>query len=54
VKKRIHSWMGATVTRALEPGSRRLAIVRSRYQATTSEDTARYKRLKVWKSVMVL
>jgi hypothetical protein len=29
----------------LEPGSRGIIIVRSRYQATTSEDTAGWKRL---------
>jgi hypothetical protein len=30
----------AAVQRGLEPGSRGLAIVRSRYQATTTENTA--------------
>jgi hypothetical protein len=44
----------ATVQRGLEPGSRGIAIVRSRYQATTSEDTAGWKRLSVWKSAMTL
>jgi hypothetical protein len=33
------SWKGASIQRGLEPGSRRIAIVRSRYQATSSEDT---------------
>jgi hypothetical protein len=31
---------GAAVQRGHEPGSRGLAILESRYQATTSEDTA--------------
>jgi hypothetical protein len=39
------SWKGADVQRRLEPGSRRLTIVRSPYQATTCEHTARWKRL---------
>jgi hypothetical protein len=43
-------WMGAAVQRGLEPGSRGIAIVRSRYQATTSKDTASWKRLSVWPS----
>jgi hypothetical protein len=38
------SWKGAAVQRGLEPGSRGLAVIRSRYQATTSEDTAGWKR----------
>jgi hypothetical protein len=46
VKKKV-SWKGATVQRGLEPRSRGLAIVRSRYQATTSEDTAGWKTVSV-------
>jgi hypothetical protein len=41
------SWKGAAVQRGLKHGSREIAIVRSRYQATTSEDTAGWKRLSV-------
>jgi hypothetical protein len=37
-------WKGAAIQRGLDPGSRGLAIVRSRYQANTSEDTAGWKR----------
>jgi hypothetical protein len=52
VKKR-RSWKGAAVQRGLEPGSRGIAIVRSRYQETSSEDTEGWKRLsvifKAWK-----
>jgi hypothetical protein len=33
------SWKGATIQRVFEHGSRGIAIVRSHYQATTSEDT---------------
>jgi hypothetical protein len=46
MKKR-DSWKGAAIQTGLEPGSTRLAIVRSRYQATISEDTAVWKRLGV-------
>jgi hypothetical protein len=46
------SWKGAAVHRRLEAGSRGRAIVRSRYQATTSEHTAGWKYLSV--SVMVI
>jgi hypothetical protein len=53
VKKR-GSWKGVAVQRGLEPGSRELAIVRSRYQTTSSEDTASWKTCKVWKSAMAL
>jgi hypothetical protein len=35
--------MGAAVQRGLEPGSRGITIVRSRYQATTNEDIAGWK-----------
>jgi hypothetical protein len=53
---------GAAIQRGLEPGSRRIATVRSRYQATTSEDTAGWERLSVcasdllnvWKSALAL
>jgi hypothetical protein len=38
--KKRGSWKGAAVQRRLEPGSRGLTIVRSRYQVNTSEDTA--------------
>jgi hypothetical protein len=38
------SCKGAAIRRGLEPGSREIAIVRSRYQATTSEETAGWKR----------
>jgi hypothetical protein len=37
------SLKGAAVQRGLEPGNRRLAIVRINYQATTSEDTDGWK-----------
>jgi hypothetical protein len=46
VKKRV-SLKGATVQRGLRPKSRVLVIVRSRYRATTSEDTAGWKTLSV-------
>jgi hypothetical protein len=39
------SWKGTAVQRGLEPGSRGIAIVRTRYQAIASEDTASWKRL---------
>jgi hypothetical protein len=42
-----YSWKGVAVQRGLEPGSRGIAIVRSRYQATTSEDTVGWRRLDV-------
>jgi hypothetical protein len=41
---RVVSWKGAAIQRGLEHGSTGIAIVRSRYQATTSEDTAGWKR----------
>jgi hypothetical protein len=37
--------MGAAVQTGLEPGSSGLATVSSRYGATSSEDTAGWKRL---------
>jgi hypothetical protein len=43
--KKMDSWKGAAVQRGLEPGRRGLAIVRSRYQAATSEDIAGWKAL---------
>jgi hypothetical protein len=46
VRKR-GSWKGAAVQGGLEPGSRGTAIVRSRYQATTSEDIAGWERHSV-------
>jgi hypothetical protein len=39
------SWKGAVIQRGLEHGSRRITI-RSRYRATTSEDSAGWKILK--------
>jgi hypothetical protein len=41
---RIDSWKRADIQRGLEPGSRERATVRSRYPATTTEDTAGWKR----------
>jgi hypothetical protein len=41
------SWKGAAFLRGLEDGSRRIAIVRSLYQDTSSEDTASWKRLSL-------
>jgi hypothetical protein len=43
-RARILNWKGVAVQRGLEPGSRGVTIVRSHYQATTSEDTAVWKR----------
>jgi hypothetical protein len=45
--KHWRSWKGASVQRGLEPRNRKLAIVRGRYQTTTSEDTASWKRLSM-------
>jgi hypothetical protein len=36
--------MGAAVQRGLEPGSRGIAIVRSRYRETYGEDTEDWER----------
>jgi hypothetical protein len=47
----LEGWKGATVQRGLDHGSRGIAIVRSRYQETSSEDTTIFE---VWKSVIVL
>jgi hypothetical protein len=44
------SWKSATIQKGLESGSRGLAIVRSRYQATASKDIAGWKRLNVCSS----
>jgi hypothetical protein len=38
--RRRDSWKGAAVQRGLEHGCRGMASVKSRYQSTTSEDTA--------------
>jgi hypothetical protein len=46
VKKRV-ILKGVAVQRDLETRSKRQAIVRSLYQATTSEDTEGWKRLGV-------
>jgi hypothetical protein len=56
---RIDSWKGVAIQRGLEPGSRRITIVRSRYQAVTCENTGGWKRVKrvvceVWMLVMAL
>jgi hypothetical protein len=40
-------FQGAAVQRGLEYGSRRIEIVRNRYQERYSEDTAGWKRLSV-------
>jgi hypothetical protein len=44
------TWKEAAIQRGLEPGSRGRAIVRSSYQATTSEETAGWKKLSVCSS----
>jgi hypothetical protein len=41
------SWNGVAVQKGIESGSRGLVIVKSRYQETTSEDPAGWKRLSV-------
>jgi hypothetical protein len=50
VKKR-ESWKGyrkgAVIQRGLEHGSRGIAVVRNRYQGTSSEDTAGWKRFSM-------
>jgi hypothetical protein len=40
-------WKGAATQAGLEPGSRGIAIVRSRHEATTTDDTAGWKRHNV-------
>jgi hypothetical protein len=45
VKKR-DSWEGVATQRGPEHGISGITIVRSRYYATTSEDSAGWKRLK--------
>jgi hypothetical protein len=47
---RIRSWKGSAIQRRLEPGNRGIAIVRSRYQAATNEDTAGWKGLSLCSS----
>jgi hypothetical protein len=47
VVKRADSCKGGAVQRELEHGSRRIATLRYRYQKTSSEDTAGWKRLNV-------
>jgi hypothetical protein len=47
LKQEIFSWKGAADHRGLEPGSREIAIIRSLYQETSSEDTAGWKRLRI-------
>jgi phosphoserine aminotransferase len=47
LKQEQFGWKGAAVQKGLGPEGRGLAIVRSRYQATNSEDTADCKRLNV-------
>jgi hypothetical protein len=44
------SWKGSAIQGGLQPGGRGIAIVKSRYQATTSEDTVGWKRLSVCSS----
>jgi hypothetical protein len=41
------SWKGAAIQRKLEHEKKELAIVRSRYQETSSEDTSGWRRLIV-------
>jgi hypothetical protein len=48
VVRKVGGWKGAATQIVLEPGSRGIAIARSRYQATTSEDTADWKSLSVY------
>jgi hypothetical protein len=40
-------WKGAAVHRELEPGSRGITIVRSRCQASNSEEAAGWNRFRV-------
>jgi hypothetical protein len=46
VKKR-GSWKGTAFQRGLEPESKELAIIISRYQEAISEETAGWERLRV-------
>jgi hypothetical protein len=52
------SWKGAAVQRGLEHGSKRIFIVRSRFQETSSEDavdvTYSVAICKMWKSAMMV
>jgi hypothetical protein len=45
--KKLANWKGAAIQREFEQGSRGLAIVRSRFQAITSKDTAGWKKIRV-------
>jgi hypothetical protein len=47
IEARIGSWKRAAVQRELDPGSRGIAIVRSHYQETSSENIAD------WESVIL-
>jgi hypothetical protein len=47
IEVRKRSWKGAAVQRGLDPGSRKIATVRNRYLATTSDDIAAWKCLSV-------
>jgi hypothetical protein len=53
VCEEMFSWMGAAVERGHETGSRGITIVKRRYQATTSEDSAGWF-CEVWKSAIAL
>jgi hypothetical protein len=52
-KPSVVSWKGAAIQRGLERGGRRISIVRSRYEATASEDTAGWTRFSVCYSEFV-
>jgi hypothetical protein len=60
LKQEYSSWKGTAVQMGLEPRCRGIAIVRSRFQATTSEDSAGWKlacvlpNYKMWKLAMEL
>jgi hypothetical protein len=47
IEAKMGSWNRAAVRRELEPRSRGIAIVRSHYLVTTSEDIAGWKSLGV-------
>jgi hypothetical protein len=60
-KQEHFSWKRAADQRGLGHGSRRIAIVRSRYQETSRKDTAGWKNMafagvicKVWELAIVL
>jgi hypothetical protein len=44
VVRKAESWKGAAVQRGLEYGRKEIAVVRSCYQETSSENTAGWKR----------